>query len=137
LLKVLQVGQDKMLMTALLGVSGNSLAVHDQPTRYKSRQSRMTPELDAAIAAIQPLSSSERRQLLYLLTQSDAASDPQTDLKTLSSQFWEGSSLQQLRATQTPTTVHSLKHLAADFWPAEDSIEDFLAFLQQQRQEVI
>ena len=97
----------------------------------------MTPQLRAAIAAIQPLSSTERQQLLQILTQSDSASDSQADLKTLSAQFWQGISLQQLCATQTPTTVHSLKDLAADFWPAEDSIEDFLIFLQQQRQEVI
>jgi len=97
----------------------------------------MTPQLRAAIAAIQPLSPTERQQLLQILTQGDSASDSQTDLKTLSAQFWQGISLQQLRATQTPTTVHSLKDLAADFWPAEDSIEDFLIFLQQQRQEVI
>jgi hypothetical protein len=97
----------------------------------------MTPQLRAAIAAIQPLSPTERQQLLQILIQGDSASDSQTDLKTLSAQFWQGISLQQLRATQTPTTVHSLTDLAADFWPAEDSIEDFLTFLQQQRQEVI
>ena len=97
----------------------------------------MTPQLRAAIAAIQPLSPTERQQLLQILIQDDSASDSQTELKTLSAQFWQGISLQQLRATQTPTTVHSLKDLAADFWPAEDSIEDFLIFLRQQRQEVI
>jgi porphobilinogen deaminase len=97
----------------------------------------MTPQLNAAIAAIQPLSPTERQQLLQILTQSDGVSDPQTDLKALNVQFWQGISLQQLRATQTPTTIHSLKDLAADFWPVEDSIEDFLLFLRQQRQEVI
>jgi porphobilinogen deaminase len=96
----------------------------------------MTPQLQAAIAAIQPLSPTERRQLLQILTQSDAALDSQADLKTLSVQFWQGTTLQQLYATQTPTTVHSLKDLAADFWPVEDSIEDFLTFMHQQRQEV-
>ncbi|MDX2242920.1 MAG: hypothetical protein NW224_19750 [Leptolyngbyaceae cyanobacterium bins.302] len=96
----------------------------------------MTPQLQAAIAAIQPLSPTERRQLLQILTQSDSALEPQTDLKTLSAQFWQGSTLQQLRATQTPRTVHNFKELTADFWPVDDSIEDFLTFLHQQRQEV-
>jgi hypothetical protein len=54
----------------------------------------------------------------------------------LSLQFWKGTTLGQLYAAQTPTTVHNLKDLAADFWPIEDSIEDFLTFLHQQRQEV-
>jgi hypothetical protein len=96
----------------------------------------MTPQLQAAIATIQLLSPLERRQLLQILTQSDAALDCQADLKTLSLQFWKGTRLQQLSAAQTPTTVHNLKDLAADFWPIEDSIEDFLTFLHQQRQEV-
>ncbi len=97
----------------------------------------MTPQLQAAIAAIQPLSPTERQQLLQILTQSDLALNSQTDLKTLSAQFWHGTTLKQLLATQPPTTAHNLKALAADFWPEEDSIEDFLSFLRQQRQELI
>lgn len=96
----------------------------------------MTPQLEAAIAAIQPLSAKERQQLLEILIQSDSTSNSQPDLEVLNTQFWQGVSLQQLHATQTPTIVHSLKDLTADFWPVEDSIEDFLAFLREQRQEV-
>ncbi|PZD70894.1 hypothetical protein C1752_08669 [Acaryochloris thomasi RCC1774] len=97
----------------------------------------MTPQLEVAVAAIQSLSPTERQQLLQILIQSDLNSTSQTDLKALSTQFWHGTSLKQLRATQTPTTIHNLKDLAADFWPAEDSIEDFLTFLREQRQAVI
>jgi hypothetical protein len=97
----------------------------------------MTPNLEAAIAAIQPLSPTERQQLLQILTQDELAKNSPTELQVLSEQFWQGVSLQQLRMTQTPVTVHHLKDLAADFWPKEDSIEEFLAFLRQQRQEVI
>jgi hypothetical protein len=92
----------------------------------------MTPQLEAAIAAIQPLSPTERQQLLQILIQADSSST-QTDLKMLSEQFSQGVTLQQLLTTQTPTTVDNIKDLAADFWPQEDSIEDFLSFLRQQR----
>lgn len=95
----------------------------------------MIPQLEVAVAAIQSLSPTERQQLLQILIQSDSTSKSQADLKALSTQFWQGTSLQQLRTTQTPTTVHSLKDLAADFWPAEDSIDDFLTFLREQRQD--
>lgn len=97
----------------------------------------MTPQLQAAIAAIQPLSRTERQQLLQILAQDDLPKNFPIGLKTLSIQFWQGISLQQLRTAQTPITVHNLKDLAAEFWPEEDSTEDFLTFLQQQRQEVI
>lgn len=97
----------------------------------------MTPKLEAALAAIQPLSPAERQQLLQILTQDQLAEESLAELKSLGLQFWQGVSLQQLRTTQTPATVHNLKDLAADFWPQEDSIEDFLTFLHQQRQEII
>ena len=94
----------------------------------------MTPELKAAIAAIQPLSPTERQQLLQILTHSTLSTN--LHLQTLSNQFWQGSEIEQMLATQTPKTVHDMKDLAADFWPEEDSIEEFLTFLQQQRQEI-
>jgi hypothetical protein len=97
----------------------------------------MTPHLEAAIAAIQPLSFTERQQLLQILTQNESFSTLPMELKTLSDQFRQGTTLKQLLATQTPTTIHNLKDIAADFWPEEDSIEDFLIFLRQQRQELI
>jgi hypothetical protein len=97
----------------------------------------MTPQLEAAIAAIQPLSPTERQQLLQILIQGDPFSNLQINLKERSTQFWRGNTLQQLLATQSPTTVHNLKDLTADFLPEEDSIEDFFIFLQQQRQAAI
>ena len=97
----------------------------------------MTPRLEAAIAAIEPLSATERLQLLQILMQSGLTSNLSTELKALSLQFWQGISLQQLRITQTPAIVDNPNDLAVDFWPVEDSIEDFLTFLRQQRQKVI
>lgn len=97
----------------------------------------MTPQLEAAIAAIQPLSPAEHQQLLQILLQTNPSSNSPTELRTLSTQFCQGITLKQLLATQNPTTVYNLKDLTANFWPEEDSIDDFLTFLRQQRQEVI
>ena len=95
----------------------------------------MSPQLQVAIAAIEPLSPTERVQLLQLLTHSDPPSTSQADLRALSTQFWQGYTLQELYATQTPKTFHNLNDFKGDFWTEEDSIEDFLIFLHQQRQE--
>ena len=97
----------------------------------------MTPQLEAAIAAIQPLSSTERQQLLQIIIQSNSSSNSQIYLKALNNQFWQDTTLNQLLANQTPTTVHDLQDLAADFWSEEDSIEEFLTFLRQQRHEAV
>jgi hypothetical protein len=94
----------------------------------------MTPQLEAAIAAIQPLSSEERQQLLQVLVQSNSQT---ATLKELSTQFRQGTTINDLLAVQTPTTVRDLKDLAAEFWTEEDSEEEFLAFLRQQRHEAV
>ncbi len=92
----------------------------------------MTPQLELALAAIAPLSPSERQQLLHLLTR-DTAVPPEDDLETRSLKFWQGISLDHLLSKQAPVTVHNLEDFAADFWPEADEIEPFLQFLNQQR----
>jgi hypothetical protein len=94
----------------------------------------MTPQLKAAIAIIEPLSSTDRQQLQQLLQQQ---SNTENSIKTLNTQFWQGISIDQLRISQSITPVQSLKKLTADFWPVEDSIEEFLDFLKAQRQTII
>jgi hypothetical protein len=97
----------------------------------------MTPQFEAAIAAIQQLSPLERQQLLQVLIQSNFSANDQTALRSLSTQFQQGATLKQLLAAQTPVTVNHPRDLRASFWPEADSIEEFLDFLQQQRQEII
>ena len=55
-------------------------------------------------------------------------------IETLDTEFWQGITIDQLRTRQSITPIRSLKELAADFWPVEDSIEEFLEFLKAQHQ---
>ncbi|MEM8641429.1 MAG: hypothetical protein AAGG51_21815 [Cyanobacteria bacterium P01_G01_bin.54] len=96
----------------------------------------MTPQLERAIAAIQPLSSAERQQLLQLLNQEQPYTAVPTTLQTLNRQFWQGATLTELRQQQQPKTVEHLNDLAAHFWPIEESVDDFLVFLQEQRRAI-
>ncbi len=91
----------------------------------------MTPQLEAAIAAIQPLSVFERQQVINLLLKSV----DKTNLSQQSNAFWQDQTIAQLKTAQKIVPIASLKDLVADFWTEEDSIEDFLTFLQTQRQE--
>ena len=93
----------------------------------------MTPQLEKAISAIAPLSLAERQQLLQLLF-SGGNFVADSELETLSNQFWQETSLQSLLDEQAPVTVSPASNLAVEFWPEEDSAEDFLTFLRQQRQ---
>jgi uncharacterized Zn finger protein len=103
--------------------------------KVSSEVDSMTPQLQTAIAAILPLSGIERQELIQILHQSDPVRT-QPDLNVLSQKFWQGTTIEQLRTSQNPTTIQDLETLNADFWPKEDSIEDFLIFLQEQRQAV-
>jgi hypothetical protein len=94
----------------------------------------MSPQLQAAIAAIQPLSSTDRQQLIQFLGERDTQRD---DLSALSQEFRQGLSIQALRDQQQPMLVQNIDDLKADFWPEEDSIDAFLGFLSQMRQEII
>ena len=58
-------------------------------------------------------------------------------IEILNTEFWQGASIDQLRTSQSITSIRSIKELAADFWPVEDSIEEFLDFLKAQHQKKI
>jgi len=56
-----------------------------------------------------------------------------TALATESQFFWAGKPLEQLRRVQQPVTVSSLQELVVDCWPEDESVDDFLNFLSEQR----
>ena len=59
----------------------------------------MSLPLEAALAAIQPLSFTERQQLLQILTQENLVETPAnlpSDLQRLNRQFWQGVSVQDI-----------------------------------------
>ena len=70
----------------------------------------MTSRLENAIAAIQQLSSTERQQLLQIFTQSNSSSQSQTDLKNLSHQFWQDTTLKELLTIFNWSTISNVIH---------------------------
>ena len=89
----------------------------------------MSPEIEAAIAAIEKLSPQERQEILQMLLESK-----QTDIDKISDRFWQGVSLHELIESQKPITVNQPQEIRAYFWPEEESIDDFLTFMREQRQ---
>jgi hypothetical protein len=49
-------------------------------------------------------------------------------------QFWEGVDLEQIRPASGLLTIEAIEANRAEFWPEEESIEDFLEFLYAQRE---
>jgi hypothetical protein len=54
-------------------------------------------------------------------------------LETQNRLFWQVESIENLVATQQPSIVKDIKMLAGNYWQ-DDSSEDFLTFLKEQRQ---
>ena len=90
----------------------------------------MTPQLQKAIATIQTLSNLEQRQLLQILSETVNKSN---NLEQQSQLFWENTSLENLVKTQQTPVVEDIKDLAEDYW-GEDTTNEFLTFLKEQRQ---
>lgn len=98
----------------------------------------MTPQLQKAIsqrsasrgAGIQSLSAQEKRQLLQILSETVNKYD---DLEQQDYLFWQKTSLEDLIKTQKTPIIQDIKTLVGDYWE-EDSIDEFLSFLKEQRQ---
>ena len=90
----------------------------------------MTPQLQKAIATIQSLSIQEQHQLLQILSETVKKSDT---LESQNQLFWQEKSLENLINIQKPPIIENIKNLAGDYW-GEDSTEEFLSFLKEQRQ---
>lgn len=90
----------------------------------------MTPQMEKAIQLARSLSSTEQMELLKLL----ATIVQKANLLDAQNQaFWRSPSLEELIQEQQPAVVTDLSALSVDFWEGDDSLDEFLAFLQQQR----
>ncbi|MDB9518257.1 hypothetical protein PN466_15020 [Roseofilum reptotaenium CS-1145] len=94
----------------------------------------MSPKIEAVMQAINRLSLQEQEQLLSRLQTHYRSSDEISDLENKNAEFWQGVSLSQLMKHQHPRTFQDAQEWVAEFWPEEDTVEDFLRFLREQRE---
>ena len=92
----------------------------------------MTTRLQALINEAQQLPPLEQlnliRTLLQSLYRSYEHSQPTED-------FWTPRSLEELVQSQHTKPVTDISSLKVDFWPEDESTDDFLAYIYQQRRE--
>lgn len=89
-----------------------------------------TQFLQQAIEAATRLSPQEKYQLIEVVARSLNQIDT---LETRSSAFLRGRTLDELIAEQEPPVITDLEALAADFWPEDESADDIIAYVNQQR----
>jgi hypothetical protein len=70
--------------------------------------------------------------ILQTATTTKDKSSNDESLENQNQLFWQGESIESLIDTQKTPIVEDIKMLAGDYW-GDDSIDDFLAFLKEQR----
>ena len=92
----------------------------------------MTAKLQALIHSAQQLTPVEQVELINavskLLYQNYQQESRITD-------FWQTKPIEEIVASQQTPTASDISVLKADFWPNDESADDFIEFVQQQRQE--
>ena len=92
----------------------------------------MSPKLQSIIDAAQELSPLEQLQLIEAVSEflqlRYRRTGPPVD-------FWNPQSVEDLVRAQNKQPVTNIADLAADFWPEQETADDIIEYLYQQRQE--
>ena len=82
----------------------------------------MTPQLKEAIQAVNKLTPAEKQEFLRIVINTpEESSAPAT------------TSLERILAVQNPITVQDVTKMTADFWPENESADDFLQWREEQK----
>ena len=92
----------------------------------------MTTEVHNLLAAARALTPQEQAELLQGLAQSLAQSF--SPLAHTSADFWSHRSIEDLLHERPIPAISDIRQLAMPDWPADESIDDFLTYLKQQRE---
>jgi hypothetical protein len=90
----------------------------------------MSPKLQSIIDAAQELSPLEQLQLIEAVSEF-----LQLKITRPTVDFWNPQSVEELVRAQNRQPVTNIGELAADFWPEQETADDIIEYLYQQRQE--
>ena len=92
----------------------------------------MSPKLQSIIDAAQELSPLEQLQLIEAVSE---FLQLKYQITRPTGDFWSPQSVEELVRAQNRQPVTNIADLAADFWPEQESADDIIEYLYQQRQE--
>jgi hypothetical protein len=92
----------------------------------------MTTKLETLIKSAQKLSPFEQVELIRAVSQFLYQSY-QKELST--TDFWTPLSIEEIVQAQQTPIVDDISTLAVDFWPADETVDDFIEYIYQQRRE--
>lgn len=90
----------------------------------------MTVQLQQVIAAARALSPRDKLELLEVISHDLQHSYAFTDE---SATFWSARSIEEIVQAQAAPVITDIHTLAVDFWPEDESADDFNQFIAEQR----
>ena len=90
----------------------------------------MSPQLQSIINEIQQLSTTEQKELLSVI--SKPIQSQYIQLK-INNNFWNSKTIEQLLREQQVQVASSISEIGGDFWPQEESVDEFNDFILTQR----
>lgn len=91
----------------------------------------MATNLQTLINSAQKLSVAEQVELIKAVSQFLA----QNYTALSHSDFWQPHTIEEIVETQQTQPIEDVAMLQADFWPEEETADDFIDYIYQQRQE--
>lgn len=92
----------------------------------------MSPQLKTIINEAQQLTPVEQVELITAISQLLGNT---YKLSEMNSDFWQPKTLDQLHKEQQAQAVKNIFDFAADFWPEEESVDEFNEYVYKQRHE--
>ena len=92
----------------------------------------MTAKLQTLIHSAEQLTPVERVELINAISRLLYRHYQQ---ETQSTDFWQPQPIERIVASQQTQPVSDISALKANFWPEDESADDFIEFVEQQRQE--
>jgi len=92
----------------------------------------MSPQLKDIITEAQELTPVEQIELITVISR---LLQNTNKLLEINSGFWQPKSFDQLYKEQRVQAVKNIFDFAADFWPKEESVDEFNEFVHKQRHE--
>ena len=90
----------------------------------------MSPQLQQVIAAARTLSPRDQLELLQVIAQDLQQADA---FAQASAAFRSPRSLDELIQTRSAPVITDIRSLAVDFWPDDESADDFNQFIAERR----
>lgn len=95
----------------------------------------MTVKTKHLLDEIQGLSPADQLELVHLITFHLSQGYDTSSYQVPQIDFWKSQTLEEIIEAQQTPVIEDIRQLAVDFWPDDESVDDFIDYIYGQRRE--